>query len=120
MWVCLNDSFLSIVADRDDSQMLLVRARVAGHIEAVFPFVTVERSEDADYLFRTRLPRQVVANAIASRAFSVNYSNFKDSVPDRELHDCYLDFWTSLSALQDRRFGNGGHRVTRNLLDMFR
>jgi hypothetical protein len=37
MWVFLNDSFLSIVAHRTEPGVLLVRARTAGDIEAVFP-----------------------------------------------------------------------------------
>ena len=37
MWIFQNDSFLSIVAHRDKPGMLLVRARKAGDIEAVFP-----------------------------------------------------------------------------------
>jgi len=42
MWIFLSDSFLSIV-DKDDPSgaTLLVRARVAGDIERVFPGVAV-------------------------------------------------------------------------------
>ena len=39
MWIFLSDSFLSIVAHRDKPGVLLVRARRAGDIEAVFPDV---------------------------------------------------------------------------------
>lgn len=129
MWVCLNDSFLSIVAHRDQPDMLCVRARVRGHIERVFPFADVQETPDGDYLFRAVINRQAVANAIASRAFSITYDNFKNSVPDRKLHDAYLDFWSIMCQLQMVLFGKrgngGGHGsahgggVRRNLLDRF-
>jgi nanoRNase/pAp phosphatase (c-di-AMP/oligoRNAs hydrolase) len=35
MWLCLNLSFISLVADRGNPDSILVRAGVAGHIEGV-------------------------------------------------------------------------------------
>ena len=37
MWICHNRAFLSVVANREDKNTLLVRARIEGNIEAVFP-----------------------------------------------------------------------------------
>ena len=36
MWVCLNNSFLSIVQNRNNLEQLLVRSRRKGDIEKVF------------------------------------------------------------------------------------
>lgn len=47
MWICTNKSFLSIVADRSNNENLLVRARISGHIENVFPDASVFTMENA-------------------------------------------------------------------------
>ena len=94
MWVFLNDAALSIVADRGRPDRLLVRARVAGDITAVFPGVSVESTPDADYRYRASLPRMDVAEAISKRLAAVTYPNFKDSC-DRPRHEAYRDVWAA-------------------------
>lgn len=52
MWISLSDSFLSIVAlegPAADPAQLLVRARVAGDIERVFPTAMVTHTPKHDY-----------------------------------------------------------------------
>jgi hypothetical protein len=99
-WLCLNDSFLSVVSHYEDPDKLLVRARVAGHIEAVFPGYPVYQREGSDYLYRADVPRKVVAEHIALRLEHIDYSNFKNSVKNRQLHDAYAGFWTIMYRLQ--------------------
>lgn len=93
MWLYLPDAFLSIVAFRDDPDCLLVRARVRGDIERVFPGVETGETPDADYRFRAVIDRQIVADAIAGRLLEISYPNFKASVTDDERHAVYLDVW---------------------------
>ena len=49
MWVFLNNAFLSIVEHRENQNILLVRARIKGDIERVFPGVMVHKTPEADY-----------------------------------------------------------------------
>lgn len=102
MWVCLNNSFLSIVANRHDPDLLLVRARIAGHIEAVFPGAKPYRKEGSDYEFRADILRTEVKAALARRVEDIDYDNFKGSVKDDELHDAYMGFWSIMFKLQDK------------------
>ena len=37
MWIFLNNSFLSMVENRNNKEELLVRSRIKGDIEKVFP-----------------------------------------------------------------------------------
>jgi hypothetical protein len=103
MWVFLSDAFLSIVANRDHSVSLLVRARLPHDITNVFPDAKILIDSGADYRFRTILPRETVAKALSESTLRINYTNFKDSVPDRERHDAYLDVWSVMADLQDCR-----------------
>ena len=107
MWLCLSRSYLSIVADRKDKSRLLVRARVAGHIEAVFPKAEVFTDSEADYLYRAFISREEVVLALSSEVRGIDYDNFKSSVPDQALHDCYLGFWRLMHKLQDTLRRNG-------------
>jgi hypothetical protein len=102
MWLFSSTGFLSIVADRDNPDRLLVRARVAGHIESVFPDAKVVTDQTADYRFRSRLPRKQVANAIAASVRAIDYDNFKMSITDHRLHTAAIDVWILMRRLQNK------------------
>lgn len=102
MWIMLNKSFLSVVADRDDKDNLLVRARLAGHIESVFPEAKIFSRVGSDYLYRAILPRSEVAAVIANNIENINYDNFKNSVKNKVLHDAFIDIWGIMYRLQER------------------
>ncbi len=98
MWIFLSDSFLSIVHDPDPAKPrnLLVRARVKGDIERVFPGALVKRTPERDYLFRASIRNDVVANAIQSRISNIDYGNFKDSVDEEGRHNVYFSVWHTM------------------------
>ena len=100
MWICLNKAFLSVVQNRDDPDTLLVRARVAGHIQRVFPEAKVFTDSKADYLYRAFIGRKAVARAVAASIESIDYDNFKDSVDDDRLHVAYMNVWGVMEKLQ--------------------
>ncbi|WP_295581409.1 hypothetical protein [uncultured Lamprocystis sp.] len=100
MWVFLSDAFLSIVAHRDRPDDLLVRARIAGDLERVFPGYPVEITPDADYRFRAVIPRTQVAQALADQATTIDYRNFKGSVRDSDRHDAYMQVWHVMRQAQ--------------------
>lgn len=103
MWICLNDSFLSIVdpgAQGPKGDYLLVRARIKGDIERVFPKANVIVIHGRDYLFRAFIPRKQVADAIAKRVMENHATNFKNSVPENMRHDAYARIWGVMHGLQ--------------------
>jgi hypothetical protein len=96
MWIFLRESFLSIVAHRDDPECLLVRARKRGDIQRVFPDAVETHTPRADYCYRAKVPRAKVAAALAEHAQSINYDNFKAAVPDQTRHDAYFTCWSAM------------------------
>ena len=102
MWVFLNESFLSIVADRH-SDRLLVRARVKGDIQRVFPTAEVVASPSADYAYRAFVDRELVANALYWQAQAIGYDNFKNSVREHDRHDAYMGVWSVMNSYQRRK-----------------
>lgn len=120
MWICMNNAYLSIVdpAKAPGSApkgTLLVRARMPGHIEAVFPLAKVRKTPDRDYLYRAYIPRRLVSMTIAEAIWDIGYGNFKDSVEDRAMHDAYARVWGVMNSVQDGgRYNRGRRRDPRN------
>jgi hypothetical protein len=100
MWLCLRDSFLSIVAKDCAANELMVRARRPGDIEKCFPDAKVTRNTGSDYLYRAVLPRDVVKQAMVAMIDQIDYPNFKDTVQDRSLHAAYVGVWHAMAGLQ--------------------
>lgn len=112
MWICLNNSFLSVVSKDCAADELLVRARRAGDIERVFPTAVVRQSPTNDYRYRAVVKRDTVAAAMVAAVKDLDYDNFKDSVDDHALHDAYSAVWGVMGRLQPggpygQRLGRG-------------
>lgn len=101
MWLFLNNAFLSIVEDRSDPKMLMVRARFPEDLRRVFPGCIVRKTPTADYLYRTRIGRRRVSERLAEAALDVDYPNFKGSVTEKDRHDAYLRVWTIMHSAQE-------------------
>lgn len=103
MWICLNDGFVSIVADRNDKKQLLVRARRIEHLLALFP----DRKSDifsapfSDYQYRLFASRDEVKMAVSTRLDVIDYDNFKNSVMNTDLIHIYHKIWDVIA----KRFG---------------
>lgn len=109
MWVFTQVGFLSIVEDRGDPNNLLVRGRVKGDIEAIFPEVEilkdrkVEHTPEHDYAYRISLPRALVAQRLSDMIRLIDYDNFKASVQDPDRLTAYHWVWSVMAKLQDER-----------------
>lgn len=104
MWIFQNNSFLSVVAHRDQPGMLLVRSRIKGDIERALPNSEVFEIEDADYRYRAIVSVQDLQTAMAEAIAKIDYPNFKNSVKESERHDAYMGVWSVMA----RAFGAYG------------
>lgn len=95
MWIFMNDAALSIVANRNNDDELLVRARIEGDIDRVFPEARIDFTPEFDYAYRAMLPRRMVAEGIANNLALIPYDNFKDSIDpnDHDRHTAYMNIW---------------------------
>lgn len=108
MWIFLSDAFLSVVADRDNADRLMVRSRVRGDIERAFaaagvpvPDDGVAETPNADYRFRVFVDRAAFASLVLPELVrSIDYPNFKGSVRDDRRHDAYMDAWSVMHRFQ--------------------
>lgn len=102
MWIFLPKSFISVVQKPGDTDVLTVRARIKGDIEAVFPQAKVEANQGTDYKYRARVPREAVAKALHDQVMGLNWSNFKGTVKAKKRHDAYMNVWSAMHAVQER------------------
>ena len=99
MWIYLNNAFLSIVENDTNPNLLHIRARHSGDIEAIFSDAVVLNTPSGDYKHRADIPRDQVATAIAVTIGEIDYVNFKNSVSDENRHDVYFDVWSASHGL---------------------
>lgn len=102
MWVFTSKGFLSIVTDKDDDEMRLVRARRRSDLEALFGDDEIFEDKRADYRFRLFAHADDVAGALAREALEMSYTNFKSSIPavDPAYHDVCMAVWSEMRRLQ--------------------
>ena len=106
MWIFMNDSMLSIVRHKHQPGTMLVRARLTGDIERVFPSAQVVEGAGTDYRFRAALPEAKVAEAISRRLLDIDYYNFKNSVHEPKRHNAYFKVWDAMYQLQEAARGS--------------
>ncbi len=99
MWLCFNDGFLSCVQDKDNPDMVFVRSRVKQHLEEFVSsgspswksaIVSTPRN---DYQWRIHMHKKDLAVFVAHRIMNIDYTNFKNSVEDHDLHTMYDEVW---------------------------
>jgi len=102
MWIFAREGFLSIVQHRDHEELLVVRGRFRGGIEALFPDAEVEETPKADYRYRTIVQKGAAARRIAEAVLGIDYENFKGSLDDLARHDTYTDVWAVMLRAQEQ------------------
>lgn len=107
MWIVTNKSYLSIVEDRNDENLFVVRARIQGDIEEFFdnPNIRVIESEDRDYRFRVFADKKLVKDKLLEKLNNIDYSNFKNSVESEERKRWYTRIWSVMFDVQEDLYG---------------
>ena len=103
MWLVLDNSFLSIVKDRDNEDRLLVRARLKGDIEKIFPEAEVIEGAGSDYKYRAFIKRDNVSMHLLKKINKINYTNFKSKVAssDKDRAHTYSKIWSIMYQKQE-------------------
>ena len=96
MWLCFNDGFVSAVQDYNDPEGFVARARRRKALESLLPGqeVAVNAPGTSDYKYRVFCKKSIFCKIVLNKIMGIDYSNFKNSVKDSDLHDLYMDFWS--------------------------
>ena len=103
MWLFASNGFLSVVADPNKQDTLIVRSREKGVIEHFFPKAEVVKRPERDYLYRAFLPRELVAKVVAEYVLSIEYTNYKNSIPldKNNYHNACHKVWHVMADIQE-------------------
>ena len=103
MWLFTSKSFLSVVSDKENPKgdKLLVRSRIMGDIEEVFSSLDAMEKPQADYRFRAWLPRTEVTRALSRYVEDLDYTNFKNSVEDKDRIRPLMRVWSTMHEHQE-------------------
>lgn len=98
MWICLNNSFVSIVQHPAHEHILMIRGRrkedVLNFVDG-FQYHGYQQTDSRDYRYRVYIGRDELPLILAAHAEKIDYTNFKNSVEDDDLHHMYNEVWTS-------------------------
>ena len=105
MWIFGSDYFVSVVADRESKDRVLVRSRLEGDIQRFLgdeSMAEVFEDTRADYFYRAFAQRHEFEAAMARHARGIDYDNFKGTVADEARHHLYMNVWSIMEAAQRR------------------
>ena len=118
MWICLNNGFLSCIADPLDPRSLIVRARRKIDLVRVFGRnAEIAEAPQSDYRWSISVGRQEFKKMMNAFIDAIAGTDLTDSVTDRDLHQMYQRFWMEhfeygeaipRSRNADLRFGSDG------------
>ena len=116
MWIYSLKGFVSVVQHEDDSNRVVIRARLKADVEGfkeMFESMGLKTSEiavttKADYKYRFVADRADWISVMTKLMQDVKYTNFKDAVYKSDTramrdkrHDVYLDIWSVSRRLQN-------------------
>lgn len=105
MWLLTPRGFYSVVANNDDPETVLVRARVRGDLEELADLVgglEILETPERDYRWRAVVSRTAWSGALVLLAAEIDYPNFKSEVALRQGHEragVYHEVWATLRGL---------------------
>lgn len=115
MWIFTRQGFASVVQDRDDEHMVIVRARVREDLARISLRYfegggSIISTPAHDYPYRFIANRAHLAAGLLRVADDLRYTNFKTAAHDIDSsdlrEDVYATIWSELRRLRDRTVQN--------------
>jgi hypothetical protein len=103
MLIFTRNAFLSIVDHPQDDRFLVVRGRIVGDIESLFPDAEVFEKPGADFRFQASIVRDKVAQRISHTVKEIHYDTFESSIEDPDRRQAYIQVWSAMYEEQARR-----------------
>ena len=108
MWIFTDTGFVSAVADRDNTDQLIVRSRDRASLE---PLAALDGDQilvgiGSDYRYRILCSRETFTRWVTEQATAIDYPNFKNRVTQTRGHQfshALMDVWAAMLAVDDTR-----------------
>lgn len=115
MWLVTKHGFYSVVAHRDDPDLMLVRSRCRQDLEQLrclsldlaeidLDVPEIVETPAADYACRIFMPRDTWETLATVLAMDIDYPNFKTAVHgDPERDAAYMQMWSAMRRFQQQK-----------------
>ena len=108
MWLFTETGFVSAVTHRDDSSLMMVRARDKKSLEplAAWGGVRIENTPTADYPWRVVVPKTILKEWMNNAIDDAEYDNFKSRVTKTrglDFVDALHDVWAVMQQVEETR-----------------
>ena len=100
MWIFTKAGMISVVQNKADKNMLMVRARQPHHITDNFEGAIPQYTAEADYRYRIHLSKSAFAKQLTKLVSEIDYPNFKNAA-NPELSGIYSQIWGLGLKLED-------------------
>ncbi|WP_332913275.1 ADP-ribosylglycohydrolase family protein [Algoriphagus boritolerans] len=108
MWIASKNGFFSIVQHRDDSEQVLVRARVKRDLEEIFPEDRIHHTPGGDYHWRVFASKKEMGEILLRQMAELDYPNFKGKIaktPSQEDKlQAYYQVWSVMHDYGLKKF----------------
>ena len=109
MWVFTNHGFYSIVRILDTNpEKYWVRSRRKEHLTTYFSEERIIYTHATDYQYRVTINKEELIDIFTNLPQEIDYTNFKDSIHDKELKDAAHYVWHDIFGVLDERKGTMG------------
>ena len=102
MWICLNTGFLSVIADKDPAKLIVLARRKRDLLSTFGENFTIVETTDRHYRWRVFIDRESFKAVVAGQIDAINYTNFRNSVKDKDLYEMYREFWLIHRQYQEK------------------
>jgi hypothetical protein len=93
MWICLTTGFLSVIADKDPAKLIVLARRKRDLLNTFGQDAKIVETMDRHYRWRVFVDRGNFKAIVAAQIDTIDYTNFRNSVKDKDLHEMYTEFW---------------------------
>ena len=100
MWIFTSQGMISIVRHRDDSRLMMVRARQPEVLQALFSGYDLIVTPEADYHYRMEVTQHDLQVIIDQELEDLQYDNFKNSIADDAYHNACSKVWSVMYQYQ--------------------
>ena len=107
MWVFTETGFISAVVHRDDSDIIIVRARETESLDGIAAMADAKivSTPVRDYPWRVHVTRAIFQEWLSTSATDMQYGNFKDRIHQTRGNEFYYAFsrvWDVMHDIEER------------------
>ena len=104
MWLFTNHGFYSIVKILDTNpEEFWIRSRRKEHLTTYFSEERIICTHATDYQYRVTINKEELIDIFTHLPQEIDYTNFKDSIQDKELKDAAHYVWHDIYGVLDER-----------------